>query len=628
MINYKRWNIILAWITFAIAAYTYLSTLEPSVSFWDCGEFIAAADKLMIAHPPGAPLFLMAARVFALLAPSPDKVALMVNAMSALCSAFTILFLFWTITHLSKKLLVGTKELTKGRAMAILGSGLVGALAYTFTDSFWFSAVEGEVYAMSSLFTAVVFWAILRWEEEAHQPHALRWLILIAFLMGLSIGVHLLNLLAIPAVTLVYYYKKNETHSLKGIILTLLFSLVALALVMYGIIPGTVTLAALFDLFFVNTLGLPFNSGTIFFTMLLLASISYLIYWTHKKGKVLLNTISCIFLVLFLGYSSYAMVMIRSNAKPAMNQNGPDDAFALLSYLNREQYGDNPLFYGQYYNTPIVGQSDNGKKRDQINGKYEVVGTKPQREYDKSTSTFFPRMWSDQEHHIAEYKRWAKIKGEKIKAGNGETIVKPTMQENLRYFFSYQLGHMYMRYFMWNFVGRQNDQPGHGSLFKGNWISGIGFVDKALIGGDQNLLPDALKNDRSRNTYYFLPLILGLLGIVLQLKTRKKGGKQSFFVVTALFILTGIAIVVYLNQYPLQPRERDYAYAASFYAFAIWIGMGVLFLWEQVSKIAPRQYAAIMTTAVCLSIPALLAFENWDDHKRSYRYVARDTAYN
>ncbi len=621
MKNFKFCNNILAWFTFAIAAFTYLSTIEASVSFWDCGEFIAAADKLLIGHPPGAPLFLMIARVFAVMAPSPDKVAMMINAMSALCSAFTILFLFWTISHLAKKLLLPQgQKMTVASGSAILGSAMVGALAYTFTDSFWFSAVEGEVYAMSSLFTAVVFWAILRWEAEASQAHAARWIILIGLLLGLSIGVHLLNLLAIPAIALVIYYKKHKSISIKGVMCTLLVSAGILGFIMYGIIPGTVTFAAYFDLFFVNVLHLPFNTGVLFFFIFLLSTFAFFIYRTYQREKVLANTILTFLMVLCIGYSSFALVLIRASVNPTMNQNAPDDAFSLLSYLNREQYGDRPLVYGQYFNAPLLQYDEAGARRDQINGKYQVVGTKYDRVFDDDYKTLFPRMWSDNPAHVAEYKKWVTMKNLDKE--------KPSYADNVKFFTRFQLGHMYWRYFMWNFVGRQNDQQNHGSVLKGNWISGINLIDNVIVGGDQRRLPDLYKNDKSRNTYFFLPLILGLLGIIFQIKMRKEGGLNSLLIVTALFVLTGIAIVFYLNQSPLQPRERDYAYAASFYAFSIWIGLGVLYLWRNGSHIMPQRYSAFAATLIGLLIPSVLAFENWDDHNRSDRYIARDMAQN
>jgi len=629
MSNYKLWNNILAWVAFVIAAFTYLSTIEPTASFWDCGEFIATADKLLVGHPPGAPFFMIMGRFFALFAPSQDKVAMMINAMSALSSAFTILFLYWTITHLARKILVGNNaaDLSKTQAFSVLGAGLIGALAYTFTDTFWFSAVEGEVYAMSSLFTAAVFWAILKWDEEADQPHAMRWIILIGFLIGLSIGVHLLNLLAIPAIALVFYYRRHDKPTPKGLIITLAISFVLLMFIMYGIVPGTVRLASLFELMFVNGFGLPFNSGMVFFYIALAAALVYGIHYTYKKGHVNVNTGLTFLTVILIGYSAFAMILIRANAEPPMNQNDPKDAFSLYSYLNREQYGNRPLVYGQYYNAPVVGSKSAGKIRAQIDGKYQVVDERPEYIYDERFETLFPRMYSDQSQHIREYKKWAKIKGTKIKTDDG-VLVKPTYGENIRFFVKYQLNFMYWRYFMWNFAGRQNDQQSHGSVLKGNWISGIHFLDDLRLGGDSSKLPDSIKNDKSRNTYYMLPLLLGILGIVFQLKRKNKRGYESFFIVTALFVLTGVAIVVYLNQYPLQPRERDYAYAASFYAFCIWIGLGVLYLTELIGKAIKSEYSAVAATAIALVVPGILAAENWDDHDRSDRYMCRDFANN
>ncbi len=628
MSNYKLWNNILAWVAFAVAAFTYLSTIEPTASFWDCGEFIASADKLLVGHPPGAPFFMIMGRFFALFASGPDKVAMMINAMSALCSAFTILFLFWTITHLSRKLLVGNdaSKLNKGQALGVLGAGLVGSLAYTFTDSFWFSAVEGEVYAMSSLFTAAVFWAILKWDAEADQPHATRWIILIGFLIGLSIGVHLLNLLAIPAIALVFYFRKY-TPTTKGIIITLAISFFLLLFIMYGIVPGTVRLAAWFDLLFVNSFGLPFNSGVTAFYIVLTGILAYGIYYTYAKGKERLNTVITFLSVIFIGFSAFAIVLIRANAQPPMNQNDPKDAFSLHSYLNRDQYGSVPLMHGHYYSAPIVDSKSAGKIRTQVDGKYKVVGERPEYIYDSRFETIFPRMYSSQQHHIREYQQWANIKGVKIKTKDG-VLVKPTFSENLRFFFRYQMNHMYWRYFMWNFAGRQNDQQGHGGNMKGNWISGIGFFDDWRLGGDSKLLPDSFKNDKSRNTYYMLPFFLGLLGIAFQLKKGEKRGFENLFIVGTLFVLTGIAIVVYLNQYPMQPRERDYAYAASFYAYCIWIGLGVLYLSELLGKLLKSEYAALGATAISLTIPGILAAENWDDHDRSGRYMCRDFAQN
>ncbi|MFB6343891.1 protein O-mannosyl-transferase family [Saccharicrinis sp. FJH62] len=632
MKNYKIWNIGLGWGAFAVAAFTYLSTVEPTASFWDCGEFIASSYKLLVGHPPGAPVFMMIGRIFTLFAPDPSKVAVMMNSMSALASAFTILFLFWTITHLAKKLIVDNgSEITAGQSIAVLGAGLVGSLAYTFSDTFWFSAVEGEVYAMSSLFTAVVFWAILKWENEADKPFANRWIILIGFLIGLSVGVHLLNLLAIPAIILVYYFKKY-TPTIKGTLLALVISFFVLMIIMYGIIPGIVKLASVFELIFVNGIGLPYHSGMIFFIILLAAGLAYGIYYTYIKVKVLWNTILTFLAVIIIGYSAFAMVLIRSNANPPMNQNDPNDAFSLLSYLNREQYGDRPLVYGQYYDTPIIDTKQTSAVRDQINGRYEIIDHKLQYVYDPTFEGVFPRMWSNQPSHISAYKSWAKIKGIKMKGRDGKMHVKPTFTENLRFLFRYQLGHMYWRYFMWNFAGRQNEIQGNGGSQEGNWVSGINFIDNPRV-GNQEKLPEYMKNDKARNEYYMLPLLLGLFGIAFQLfgsdKNKKNTkGFENFAVVAMLFILTGIAIVIYLNQYPYQPRERDYAYAGSFYAFSIWIGIGVLFIWDMLKKLTGSPAAGAIATIAGLAIPSIMGAENWNDHDRSGRYAARDFAWN
>ncbi len=628
MSNFKIWNNILAWIAFTVAAFTYLSTIEPTASFWDCGEFITTADKLLVGHPPGAPLFMMIGRIFTMFAPSPDKVAILMNAMSALCSAFTILFLFWSITHLGRKLLVGNdiNNMTKTQAFSVLGAGLIGSLAFTFTDTFWFSAVEGEVYAMSSLFTAVVFWIILKWDAEADKPHSLRWIILTGLVMGLSIGVHLLNLLAIPAIALVFYFRKYKP-TIKGTIYTLLISSAILLFIMYGVIPGTVRLASVFELMFVNGFGMPFNSGMIFFYVALAAVLIWGIRYTYKKNRIIINTALTFLTVLLIGYSAFAMIIVRANVDPTMNQNDPNDAFSLLSYLNREQYGDRPLVYGKYYSAPMIGSESAGKIRAQVGNEYKVVDEKPIYIYDDRFKTLFPRMHSDQPAHVREYEKWADVKGTPIKTEDG-TIIKPTYGENIKFLVKYQMNFMYWRYFMWNFVGRQNDLQTHGSLQKGQWISGINFIDDARLGGDSSKMPDSIKNDKSRNTYYFLPLILGILGIVYQVRKGEKNGYENLTIVGALFILTGIAIVIYLNQTPLQPRERDYAYAGSFYAFSIWIGIGVLYLTELIGKLLKSEYSAVAATAIAMVVPGILVGENWDDHNRSKRYMCRDFANN
>ncbi len=634
MKKYTLFNNVFGWISFVIAAVVYLMTIEPTVSFWDCGEFITTSFKFEVGHPPGAPIFMIMARFFTLFGGGAENAAVMVNVMSALASAFTIMFLFWTITHLAKKLVKNDNELSFGQIIAIVASGFVGAMAYTFSDTFWFSAVEGEVYATSSLMTAVVFWAILKWENVADQPNANRWIVLIAYIIGLSVGVHLLNLLAIPAIVFVYYFKKYKVTR-KGIIYALIVSVVLLAGIMYGIIPGIVTVGSWFELLFVNTFGLPYHSGLLFYVVLLTAAVAYAIIYTHKKKLVLWNTVIVGVTVIILGYSSFALIIIRSNAEPPMDQNSPNDAFSLLSYLNREQYGSRPLFYGQYFNAPY----DSGERfkegkpiYSKIDGKYVVTYNRPIPVYDENFTTFFPRMWSSMESiHAQDYQKWGEIKGTRVQyrneRGETETIVKPTFGENLRFFFRYQVNYMYLRYFMWNFVGRQNDIQGHGSKIYGNWLSGINFIDEMRL-GDQNDLPVRFANNKARNTYFFFPFILGILGIFYQYKKGQKG-KEGLWVVFLLFFMTGLAIVIYLNQYPHQPRERDYAYAGSFYAFTIWIGLGVLGIYEALKKYIPESVSAALTGVVTLIlVPGIMAAQNWDDHDRSGRYTARDLGAN
>ncbi|MGM9805501.1 MAG: protein O-mannosyl-transferase family [Candidatus Aphodosoma sp.] len=693
MKKFKLYNNIVGWTAFAIAAVTYLLTIEPTGSFWDCGEFISSAFKLEVGHPPGAPFFMLTARMFSLLASDPSQVAAMVNSMSALCSAFTILFLFWSITHIARRIVVEDgKEMTLAQGIAILGSGLVGALAYTFSDTFWFSAVEGEVYAYSSLFTAVVFWCILKWEDVAEQPASARWIILIAYLMGLSIGVHLLNLLAIPAIVLIYYFR-NYQVTWKNTLIALVAAVVILASVLYGMVPGFVKVASWFELFFVNVCGLGFNSGVLIYITITAAILIWAIYETQTvkntvrariafvlalsilgipffgNGVILgliiiaglctllfvrkewnyrwLNTIVLCATVMLIGYSTYTMIVVRSLANTPMDQNSPEDVFALQSYLNREQYGDRPLFYGAMYPAPEVLEIKgnlcipiaryNGtlwqqevKTSDDQPDRYRNAGQKMAGyEMDSRFKMLFPRMYSSQPHHVAEYKNWADIKGDRItvdRCGRTETLVMPTFGENLRFFFSYQVNFMYWRYFMWNFAGRQNDIQGHGEIDCGNWISGIPFIDNARL-GDQDALPEVLKNNKGHNRYFMLPLLLGLLGMVWQLVSRRRG-IQQFWVVMALFFMTGLAIVIYLNQTPLQPRERDYAYAGSFYAFSIWIGLGVMMLYSLVEKYIPKPLAAAIVSLLCLGVPVLMAHQNWDDHDRSNRTMARDFGLN
>lgn len=629
MKKYKLINSVTGWVIFAIAAVTYILTAEPTASLWDCGEFIATANKLEVGHPPGAPLFMMISRVFGLLGGDDMSFARYVNYMSALASAFTILLLFWSITHLAKKLVVKSEEnYSLYNIIAIIGSGIVGALAYTFSDTFWFSAVEGEVYALSSLFTALVFWAILKWEEHANEKYANRWLILIMYLMGLSIGVHLLNLLTIPALAMVYYYKKYNA-SIKGAIMTLIISFVVLGLIMYGFIQGLVKMASFFEIGFVNSFELPYNSGFYFFIILVAALLVFGIYYTHKKQKVLLNTIFLSATVLLIGYSSYAAIVIRAYAEPPINENKPSNAIALLSYLNREQYGDRPLLHGNYYNAPVIEVNESSPIYSQYNGKYEITGHNYEPKYDNRFETFFPRMHSSDPGHINVYKEWGNVSNRnqvQVTDDNGKikTESVPTFINNLAFFFKYQVGYMYMRYFMWNFVGRQNDTQGYGGILKGQWISGIDAIDRLNV-GSQKHLPEHMKNVPSRNVYYFLPFLLGIIGLMFQFDRSRK----DFSVVALLFFMTGLAIVLYLNQTPNQPRERDYAYAGSFYAFAIWIGLGVLALIKWIKSEKFMTARAIATVALCIGlVPYIMAKENWDDHDRSGRYTARAYAYN
>jgi len=618
--EFKKINLIGGWISFSIALIVYLLTLEPTVSLWDCGEFIASSYKLQVGHPPGAPLFLIIGRVFSLFTSDTQKVAMLINAVSAFASAFTIMFLFWTISHLLKKLLLTQeeKDSTTSRAnlMVVLGGAFAGAMAYTFSDTFWFSAVEGEVYATSSLFTAVVFWAILKWENVAHEKGANRWIILIAYLMGLSIGVHLLNLLTIPALVLVYYFKMNLKISRKGVIYALAISFAILLIIMYGIIPGLVKVATIAEKFFTNTVGLHYNVGVVIYVALLMGGLVYGIYRTqYVKKNVIWNTILVGITVIVIGYSSYALIVIRSLAGPPMNENRPENVFALLSYLNREQYGDRPLVRGHLYNAEpedyvyekpvhILNKEKN---------EYEIAYYKPDVIY-KGSKVMLPRMYSADPNHRQAYQEFGTI----------SDPASPSYLDNLEFLVRYQIGHMYLRYFMWNFAGRQNDTQGHGNALNGNWISGIKAFDSPRI-GPQKLLPEHMKDHPARNTYYFLPLLLGLVGLFFQLDKNVR----DFWVVMSLFILTGLAIVIYLNQTPYQPRERDYAYAGSFYAFSIWIGIGVAGIYQILKSRLKANLSAIAALAISmLSVPTILAVENWDDHDRSGRYTARDIARN
>ena len=617
--KFKLVNNLMGLLVLLIAAVTYLSTIEPTTSFWDCGEFIASSYKLEVGHPPGNPVFQLIARMFTLPA-GPEKAAVMVNAMSAMCSAFTIMFLFWTITHLGRRISEKKNEqLSFPGALAIFGAGFTGALAYTFSDTFWFSAVEGEVYAMSSLFTAAVFWAMLKWEEEAGNPHANRWIVLIALLMGLSIGVHLLNLLAIPAIVFIYYYK-NYQVSTKRSIYVLLISVVILAIILYGIIPYLPKMASWIDLLFVNGMGLPFNTGAAFFMIVLLALCIWGLIYTYRRQNILWNTILLSFTMIVIGYSAFAMVIIRSSANTPTNENQPDNPFSLVRYLAREQYGKNPLIYGESFNSPYDVKTS--KYYAKVGDRYKKVDGPLEAEYKPGSKMLFPRMWSPSPDHIKFYENYTEGRG-KIVPGTEAKL--PLFKDNLAYFFDYQINYMYIRYFMWNFAGRQNDLHGTvpGDPLRGNWASGIEFLDKARI-GDQNNGPDYIVNSKAKNHYYMLPLLLGFLGLFYQLAKDK----QNWWVTMLLFLLTGLAIVLYLNQPPYQARERDYAYAGSFYAFSIWIGLAVMAINDFVKRWIPEKVSAIAVSVACLIVPVQMASENWDDHDRSNRYTARDIAYN
>ena len=736
MKQYKLVDNIFGWVAFIIAAFVYCSTIEPTASFWDCPEFITTAYKQEIGHPPGAPFFMLMGNFFTHFASDTTQVAKMVNTMSALLSAVCIMFLFWTITHLARKLIIGDwKEMTTGKLIAIEASGMVGALIYTFSDTFWFSAVEGEVYAFSSAFTAVVFWLILKWEDHADEPHSDRWLVLIAYMTGLSIGVHLLNLLCIPAIVLVYYYKKVPQANLKGSLLALFLSFLVVVAVLYGVVPGIITVGGWFELFFVNVLGCPFNTGEIVYIICLVASVIWGIYETYnaseknekkqniafvlgfgmlgipfygygwtavicgvivlaalwfalnykrkkeittgvdevtgitkKKMQVLplisariKNTALLCMLMLMIGYSSYALIVIRSSANPPMDQNSPEDIFTLGSYLSRDQYGDRPLFYGQAYTSQVALEVDGNMCKPVMKEGAPVYQRKEKASADEKDSYFvvshknkyvyaqnmlFPRMYSSA--HASAYEDWmGGVEGSQVpydRCGESIMVKVPSQIDNIRFFLSYQCNFMYWRYFMWNFAGRQNDIQGNGEPEHGNWISGFSFIDDALY-GDQSKLPDDLKANKGHNVFYCMPLILGLIGLFWQAwytrkrKVMKNGveteetlpiGIQQFWVVFFLFFMTGLAIVIYLNQTPMQPRERDYAYAGSFYAYAIWCGLGVLAiinLLKQKMKLSGTAVSAIVAV-ITLLVPIQMASQTWDDHDRSNRYTCRDFGQN
>jgi len=627
--TYRRWNNVTGWLIFLISAVVYIMTVEPTVSFWDCGEFILSAYRLQVGHPPGAPLFLMIGRIATLFAlGDASKAALMVNIFSALCSAFTILFLFWTITHLVRRVFTRNTDPDPKHIPAIIGSGVIGALAYTFSDTFWFSAVEGELYAMSSLVTGLVFWGMLKWEEEADKPCSGRWIILVAYIMGLGLGIHRLNLLIMPVLVFVFYFRKFEVSG-KGILITLAVAMVMLWLIVFVLLPGVPAVAGWFELLFVNVFGLPYNTGLLIFVAFLAAGLITGIRYSMKSNRVVLNYIMTSLTVIMIGYSSYAMIMIRSSARPPMNQNNPSDVFSLSYYINMQQYGSSPKFYGDYY---CVSKTypENIKRviagYNKIGGKYKPY-YRPEYIYSKEFRTIFPRMYSPDPEHEPAYLYWGKVKGRKYTVGSGsdrQTIVCPTFGENLRFFFRYQTGFMYMRYFMWNFAGRQNDIQGNGNNLYGNWISGIKFLDEARL-GSLDKIPADLKNNPGNNKYYLLPLLLGIAGLLWQYKKDRNG----FILVLAFFLMTGLAIIFYLNQYPNQPRERDYAYAGSFYAFAVWIGIGFMYVYENLQKLIKSKISVIVTFIALLGLcPVLMALENWDDHDRSGRYTARDIGTN
>ena len=623
--KFTLWNRVTAVVVTLIAAVTYILTLEPTASFWDCGEFIASSYKLEVGHPPGNPVFQLFARLFTIFADNMHA-AVAVNAFSAICSALTIFFLYLTIVFLAKRLLKPSDEGTYslGKAIAIFGSGAVGALAYTFSDTFWFSAVEGEVYAMSSLITALVFWAMTKWYEQADQPYANRWIVLISLLMGLSIGIHLLNLLAIPALVFLYYYKQRESghYSFKEYVKIFLVSVVILAVILFGIIPYLPKFAAYFDLFFVNTLHLPFNSGAAFFMLLLLGLCFWGLFRTMKQGKVFANTVLLCFTMIVIGFSLFTIVIIRSSAKNPTNEYQPDNPFTLVRYLGREQYGSNPLVYGQYFDAPYDIEETKywapmGEEYIHAEGPGDVT-------YMPEGKMLFPRMWSSDSRHISFYKSYM---------GNGGHVVrgaehkKPTFFQNLAFFFDYQMNWMYWRYFMWNFAGRQNDihSPSPGDPFIGNWESGITFLDNFRL-GDQSAAPGYLKDNPAKNHYYMLPLLLGLVGLFFQFGRDKRGCWLTFL----MFFMTGIAIVVYLNQPPFQVRERDYAYAGSFYSYSIWIGLAVaaVYSWLEERLKGKEVAVASAATVLLLGVPVLMAAQNWDDHDRSNRYTAVEMAKN
>ena len=616
MEQFRKYNNILGWFAFLVALVVYTSTLEATASFWDCGEFIAASYKLQVGHPPGAPLFLMIAKVFMLFAGSNvEKLPVMVNFLSGLVSAFGILFLFWTITHLARKVMTNKGEISLSSMIVIFGSGLIGSIAFTFSDSYWFSAVEGEVYAMSMFFTSITFWAMLKWEDQADTPHADKWLVFIAYLVGLSIGVHLLSLLSIPALALIYYFRKTQKTTTWGIAKVFLLGCAILGAIFVVIIPGVVSLGAKFDLFFVNTLGMSYGSGVIFYALLTVGLIVYGLIYTKKSNKPGWNTVILSFAFILVGYLSFAQIVIRSAANPPMDENNPENVFSFLSYLNREQYGDRPMLYGQYYTAKVIDYKEGAMTYAKVNGsdKYVETGAKTTPVYDPSNCTIFPRMYSNQGGHIERYKAWTGVEDDK----------KPTFGQNLKFFFSYQLGHMYWRYFMWNFAGRQSDVQGMGNINEGNWISGIPFLDSIRL-GEQSKLPESITKNGGYNRFYMLPFLLGIIGLFWHYRRNNR----DFWIVMLFFLFTGIVNLMYLNQPPMEPRERDYSLVGSFYAYAIWIGLGVAGTAQLMRRVTNERNSAIFASIVWLIVPGLMAKDGWDDHNRSKRKTSHDFAYN
>jgi MFS family permease/tetratricopeptide (TPR) repeat protein len=621
----RKLSIILGWLTFVIAFVVYYLTLAPTISYWDCSEFITCANKLEVGHAPGAPLFMLLGRVFSFFAGNDvSKIAHAVNSLSALASAFTIMFLFWTIEWFGKKLIKRTSIDSSNAYLYILLGSLIGALSFAFTDTFWFSAVEGEVYATSSFFNAIVFWAILKWESNADKQKSDNWILLIFFLMGLSIGVHLLNLLAIPAIVMVYYFKRYQSNT-KGILKALVFSIVLLVVLVFMLVPGIAKMAAYFDLFFVNQLSLLFYSGVIFYLVLIGSLLVFLIWYSVKYKKQLLQTIVLSLTVFFIGYSSYASLVIRSLSDPYIDITNVENVFGLVDYLNREQYGKRPLVYGNNYNSPIIKSIERNSYKT-YGDKYVKSELNPKYVFDKRTETLFPRMASLTGGHDSEYKRWINIKGKPVKVsdrnGGEKVIMVPTFTENIAFFLKYQLGYMYFRYFMWNFSGRQNNIQGFGDLSHGNWISGIPLIDEMRLGPQDNL-PDKFANNPARNKYFMIPLIFGLIGLIFQYKKDK----QSFFVAFLYFFFAGIAIVLYVNEIPITPRERDYVYVGSFYAFSIWIGLSAIAIIDLLKR--KNKYINFsVLLAMFFLLPVNLISQNWDDHDRSGRWVAHDFSFN